>query len=117
MENKKKNMLSNIRFLALFGDMKEITVDKKYARYTDLTFEKDNKVYGFITEFDCYAKEIKQKTGAARKFCDYIYVVTNDTAKRKYIEDNIAKGTGIICYSDSFGLGMVWQELKNPICV
>lgn len=107
-------MLSVIRLWATSQDMEEITNDENYTYWTDIAFTKDNKIYGFITEFDRDAEKLKFKSVFVRDFCDYAYIVTDDENKKKYIEDNTVGGMGILCYSNAFGLGMTYQILKNP---
>ncbi len=112
MEEKKERMLSAVRFWTIPNGMEEIH-DEDYTDLTDLVFKKDEKIYGFITEFDRDEKMLKSKSKTARDFCDYIYIVTDDNAKRKYIQDNTVKGTGILCYGNSFGLGYIYQVLRE----
>ena len=46
--------------------------------------------------------------------CDYVYIVTDDSKKRKDLTDKIMDEYGLFCYSDSFGLGYVYQVFKEP---
>lgn len=112
MEEKKKKTLSSLRFWALSQGMEEVT-DEKYTYWTDIAFIKDNKIYGFITEFNLDTKGLKSMSKYAREFCDYIYIVTDDNAKRKYIADNTAKDAGIFCCGDIYGLGYVYLTLRE----
>lgn len=112
--DEKKNLLSAIRLWAISRGMYEITDDEDYTYWTDIAFKKENKIYGFITEFDRDAEKLKFKSVFVRDFCDYAYIVTYDESKKKYIKDNTIDGMGILCYSNAFGLGMTYQVLKEP---
>lgn len=107
-------LLGAIRLWALTQGMKEITDEEDYTYWTDITFRKEDKIYGFITEFDRDAEKLKFKSVFVRDFCDYAYIVTDDEGKKKYIEDNTADGLGILCFSDPFGFGMTYRVLKEP---
>ena len=112
--SKKEKLLGAIRLWVLTQGMKEITDEKYYTYWTDIAFKKEDKIYGFITEFDKNVEKLKFKSVFVRDFCDYAYIVTDDENKKKYIEDNTVDGMGILCYSNAFGLGMTYQILKNP---
>lgn len=47
--------------------------------------------------------------------CDIVYIVIDDNKLRREIQKYLPKHCGILCYSNSFGLGFLYQELKKPI--
>ncbi len=108
MEQKKKNMLTAIRFWAISEGMEETETDT-----FDLLFKKEDKVYGFITEFDRNKPELKMLIEAVISDSDHLYIVTDDNGKRRELIKTIPKRCGILCYGNSFGLGNVYQVLKE----
>lgn len=112
MNDKNKNLLSAIWLWAISEGMEEIT-EKEYTFGADLTFKKADKFYGFITEPDRTKEELTEKSSALSAFYDYVYIATNDPQKKSYIEENTKKGIGIICDSNPFGLGQLFQILKE----
>ena len=112
MENKKERLLNAVWMWALSEGMDEIA-EKEYTFGADRTFKKADKFYGFITEPDRSSEELKSKTDSLKCFYDYIYIVTNDRNKKKYIEENSITGVGIICDSNPFGLGQLFEVLKE----
>lgn len=113
IKDEKSNMLSAIRFWAIEQNMEEIFDDESYRYWTDIAFKKDDKIIGFITEFDRDDKLLMSKMVFSRDFCDYIYIVTDDSKKRTILNEKIMPEHGIWCYSNSFGLGMTYQILKT----
>ena len=111
LPEKKKRMLNAIRLWCLSEGLEEINDNTNF--YTDITFEKCGKTTGFIFEFDKDENLLKNKIATAESVCDYIYVVIDDSKKRKETADKIPKECGIWCYSDSSGLGYVYQVLKE----
>ncbi len=111
MQEKKERMLNAIRLWCLTKGLEEIDDNKNY--YTDIAFKKDEKATGFIFEFDKDEKLLKSKITNAKSVCNYIYVVIDDSKKRKEISDKIPKDCGIWGYSNSFGVGYVCQVLKS----
>lgn len=110
--NKKELLLGAVWFWAISQDMMEIE-DKKYIFGADRAFVKDNKCYAFITEIDRTPEELKKQSASLRHFYHYIYVVTDDRKKKKYIEETAMKGVGIVCDSNPFGLGQIFEVLKE----
>lgn len=114
MNDKKKKMLSAIRLWAISQGMDEIVGNESH---TDIAFKKENRIYGFITEFDRDAEKLKSTSVFVRDCCDYVYIVTDDANKKTYIEENTVGNMGIVCYSNRFGLGMVYQVLKEATVI
>ena len=85
---------------------------KKYLFGADRAFIKNKKTYAFLTEIDKTPEELKTQTKALKLFYDYIYIVTNDRQKRKNIEETAIKGVGIMCNSNPYGLGQMFEVLK-----
>ena len=114
MKNKKGRMLDAIRLWCLNNGLDEITDNESYYYHTDIAFKKDGKITGFILEFDKDDEQLMFKMVFSRSLCDYVYVVTDDSKKRKDLTDKIMDEYGLFCYSDSFGLGYVYQVFKEP---
>jgi hypothetical protein len=109
---KKEMLLGAIRLWAVAEGMDEIE-DEKYTFGADKAFIKDKKTYAFLTEIDKTSEELKMQTATLKCFYDYIYVITNDRQKRKCIEETTIKGVGIMCNSNPFGLGQMFEVLKQ----
>ena len=111
LPEKKERMLNAIRLWCLSEGLEEISDNE--CCYTDIIFEKDGKSTGFIFEFDKDEELLKNKIATAKSVYNYLYVVIDDSKKQKEIVDKIPKEYGILCYSDSFGLGYAYQVLKE----
>lgn len=111
---KKERMMNAIRLWCIEQGLNEITDNESYYYHTDIAFTKDNKITGFIFEFDKDDEQLMFKMVFSRSICDYVYVVTDDSKKRKELSDKIMDECGLLCYSNSFGLGYVYQVLKKP---
>ena len=114
MNDKKKNMLSNVKFWAMTCEMEELENEEEYIYWMDAVFKKDGKVYGFIIETEPCSENLKLRSFHVQNLCDYVYVVIDDSGKRQYAEEHLPPEVGILCYSNAFGLGMVWQEMRKP---
>ena len=115
VKNKKEHMLNAIRLWSINNGLEEITDNESYYFHTDVAFKKDGKITGFILKFDKDDEQLMLKMVSSRILCDYIYVVTDDNSRnRKEISDKIMDEYGMLCYSDSFGLGYVYQVFKEP---
>ena len=68
--------------------------------------------YNFITEFDKTSEELL--TVISNSKSNYIYIVTDDNAKRRELIKIIPEYCGIFCNSNPFGLGMLTQILREP---
>ena len=109
-ENKVR--ISNaIRLWCFTEGLEEIIDNENY--FTNIAFRNEGKTTGFIFEFDKGEELLINKIASAKSVCDYIYVVIDDSKKRKETLDKIPKECGIWCYSDSFGLGFIYQLLKE----
>lgn len=111
---KKERMMNAIRLWCIEQGLNEITDNESYYYHTDIAFTKDNKITGFIFEFDKDDEQLILKMVFSRSICDYVYVVTDDSKNRKELYDKIMDEYGLLCYSNSFGLGYVYQVLKEP---
>lgn len=109
---KKEMLLGAVWLWAVSQGMDEIE-DEKYLFGADRAFIKDKKTYAILTEIDKSAKELKTQTATLKSFFDYVYVIINDRQKRKYIEETAIKGVGIMCDSNPFGLGQMFEILKQ----
>ena len=110
--SKKEMLLGAVWLWAVSQGMDEIE-DEKYIFGADKAFIKDKKAYAFLTEIDKTPEELKKQTATLKSFYDYIYIATNDRHKRKYIEETAIKGVGIMCDSNPFGLGQIFEVLKE----
>ena len=110
--SKKERLLNAAATWALLEGMEEIT-DKNYIFGADKAFVKNNKCYAFLSEIDLSPEELKAKVDSLSYFYNYIYIATNDRKKKKYIESNAIKGVGIVCDSNPFGLGQIFEVLKE----
>ena len=110
--SKKEMILGAVWLWAVSQGMDEIE-DEKYTFGADKAFIKDKKTYAFLTEIDKTSEELKMQTAALKSFYDYVYIITNDRQKRKYIEETAIKGVGIMCDSNPFGLGQMFEVLKQ----
>ncbi len=108
--DKKKLKLDTVRLWCLTTGYEETNDEIEVA---DLSFIKNGYRTSFITEFDKTSEELKKQTAVLKSFYDYIYIVTNDRQKRKYIEETAIKGVGIMCSSNPFGLGQMFEVLKE----
>lgn len=114
MDTKKQKMLCAVKLWAISQGMEEIIDDESYRYWTDIAFKKGDAVVGFITEFDCDDETLMSKMVFPRNFCHYIYIVTDDSKKRDELIKKILPEYGILCYSDPYGLGFLYQILKKP---
>ena len=110
MNNERKNMLSVVLFWALGEGM---SVEASEVSSDVLVAEKRGRKIAFITEFDRSKDELFECI--AKNKSDFIYVVTNDNAKRRELLKVIPDYCGILCHGNPFGLGMITQILKEPI--
>lgn len=94
-------------------------IEKGYEEITDgcrcyMSFKMCGRRLGFIFEFDKTAEELKALTEAVKNEYSFIYTVINDLKKRSEVIKLIPPEYGIFCYSDSFGLGFVYQIFREP---
>lgn len=109
----KERMLSAIRLWCLKQGLEEITDNESYYYHTDIAFKKDGKITGFILEFDKNDEQLMFKMVFSGSLCDYVYVVTDNLKKCKDLADKIMDKYGLLCYSDSFGLGYTYQLFRE----
>ena len=76
--DKKYNLICAVRIWALLQGMEVTTIDE-----IDLALKKDDSIYGFIIEPDRTEQELKTLVKDAFSKCNYVYVVTDDNAKRR----------------------------------
>lgn len=114
MADKKQTILSTVMIWAMWQGMVDITDDEEYRYHTDSRFEKDGKIIGFITEFDREGEELRNEAVKAKEFCDYVYIVVDDIKKSETIKNSTPTFCGILCYSNPYGLGYIFQVLREP---
>ena len=107
-------MMNAIRLWCTEQGLNEITDNDAYYYYTDIAFTKEDKITGFIFEFDKDDEKLEFKMIFSKDICNYVYVVTDDSKKQKELLDKIMDEYGLLCYSNSFGLGYVYQIFKEP---
>lgn len=106
---KKERMLNAIRLWCLSEGLEEINKERSCD---DLIFIKEGHHYGFITEFDKTSEELL--VAIANSKSNYIYILTDDNAKRRKLIKVIPEYCGIFCDSNPIGLGMLMQILRKP---
>ena len=106
---KKERMLNAVRLWCLTNEYEEITDETKIA---DLSFIKNGYRTSFIMEFDKTSEELLKVISNSKS--NYIYIVTDDNAKRRELIKVIPEHCGIFCDSNPFGLGMLTQILREP---
>lgn len=106
---KKERMLNAVRLWCLSEGLEEIN---KESQSDDLIFIKEGHHYGFITEFDKTIEELLMAISNSKS--NYIYIVTDDNAKRRKLIKVLPEYCGIFCDSNPFGLGMLTQILREP---
>ena len=107
--NKKKLKLDAVRLWCLTTGYKEINNETENA---DLSFIKNGYRTNFITEFDKTSEELLMAVSNSKS--NYIYIVTDDNAKRHELIKVLPEYCGIFCNSNPFGLGMLTQILREP---
>lgn len=110
MADEKKLMKNAVRLWCIEKGYEEITD----GGCCDMTFEISGKRLGFIFEFDKTAEELKALAEAVKNEYSFIYAVINDSRKRRGVIKLIPPEFGIFCYSNSFGLGFVYQIFREP---
>ena len=107
--DKKKLKLDTVRLWCFTTGYEEINDEVESA---DLNFNKKGYRTSFITEFDKTREELL--TAISNSKSNYIYIVTDDNAKRCELIKVIPPYCGIFCDSNLFGLGMLTQILREP---
>ena len=107
--DKKKLKLAAVRLWCLTTGYEEINNETENA---DLSFIKNGYRTSFITEFDKVNEELLMSISNSKS--NYIYIVTDDNAKRRELIKLLPEYCGIFCNSNPFGLGMLTQILKEP---
>ena len=107
--NKKNNIIDAVKIWTWNDGFKE---DENAKTGADLTVKKDGQQICFITDFDKTKAELLKTIKKVNN--GYVYVVTDDNANRRKLIKYIPKHCGILCYSNPFGFGFIYQVLKNP---
>lgn len=107
--NKKDNMINAVKMWAWNDGYFDAENTQTNA---DLTFKKGDKQTCFITDFDKTKAELLKTIKKVN--AGYVYVVTDDNANRRKLIKFIPKHCGILCYSNPFGFGYLYQVLKKP---
>ena len=80
----------------------------------NICFAKNQKTTTFILETNKSWAELLTCIYEATEKYDYIFVVINDSSKRRELIKNIPKFCGVFCNSNAFGLGQVTQIFRYP---
>lgn len=80
----------------------------------DICFVKEGKITNFIPELNRSKEELLCCIHKSREKYDYIYLVINNSSKRSKLEKFLPDYCGIICFSNSFGLGNTTQIFRKP---
>ena len=80
----------------------------------NICFAKNQKTTTFILETNKSRNELLTCIYEAKQKYDYIFVVINDSSKRRELIKNIPKFCGVFCNSNAFGLGQVTQIFRYP---
>lgn len=81
----------------------------------DICFIKEGKITNFIIVSNKSKEDLLTCIHKAKSRYDYIYVVINDSSKRKELAKIIPEFCGIFCDSNAFELGQVTQIFREPI--
>ena len=111
MTDEKRHMANAVRLWCIENGYEEITDG---GGRCDISFKMCGRRLGFIFEFDKTAEELKALAEAVKNEYSFIYTVINDSKKRSEVIKLIPPKCGIFCYSDSFGLGFVYQIFREP---
>ena len=106
---KKRHMANAVRLWCIEKGYEEITEGGR----CDISFKMCGRRLGFIIEFDKTAEELKALAEAVKNEYSFIYAVINDSRKRREVIKLIPPEFGIFCYSNSFGLGFVYQIFRE----
>ena len=79
----------------------------------DATFSKNRETTGFIFEFDKTVNEMLSCIEKAKEKVQYIYIVIDDDSKYQRLKKILPEFCGIFCNSNTFGLGMVTQIMRQ----
>lgn len=100
---KRECILDSVRRWVECNGYQEITDDESYNFYTDIAFQKGNRVTGFL--LIAHENEIKLngRIAFARSLCDYIFVINCNTSTPSEFEELIPNEFGILSYvKDSY---------------
>lgn len=87
---------------------------KEVLNEGEICFNKEGKITSFILEFDKSKEDLLLSINKAKSKYDYIYVVIDDSSKRRELEKIVPEYCGIFCYSNAFGNGNVIQIFREP---
>lgn len=79
-----------------------------------ICFTENQKTTAFILETNKSRAELLTCINEAAEKYDCIFVVINDSSKRRELIKNIPKFCGVFCNSNAFGLGQVTQIFRYP---
>lgn len=108
MDNKKQGLISSIKFWFLTGGMDDVTDD---TQQDVLIAQKNGLKTTYIIEIDKTKDELLAAINNAKS--DFVYVVVDDNQKRRELVKFIPDHCGIFCYGNPYGLGGLYQVLKN----
>ena len=115
MELKKKRLLS-AAFIWALDKLSDPCFHDDAKSLAGLTFKKDDKTVGFLTEYDANTEnELSAKIIAASSSFPLIYMIFSDYKKADEFKKKAPSNCGILCYHNAYGMGFVYQVIKNLI--
>ena len=109
MTEKAKRLFWAVRLWAISQGMTEI--DTKPNQFNALFF-KNIFTTAFIPEVDKNQSDLLKCIESVKS--DFIYIVTDNSAKCRELVNVLPCHCGILCYSNPCGLGYTYQVLKQP---
>lgn len=107
--NAQLNRLRNIVWLWCISEGYEDVSTGK-----NICFAKKQKTTTFILETNKSRDALLTRIYEAKQKYDYVFVVINDSSKRREFIKNIPEFCGVFCDSNAFGLGQVTQVFRFP---
>ena len=107
--NEQLNRLRNIVWLWCISEGYE-----DVSTGESICFTKNQKTTTFILETNKSRDELLTCIYEATEKYDYIFVVINDSSKRRELIKSIPKFCGVFCDTNAFGLGQVTQIFRFP---
>lgn len=106
MKNEKqKRLLNAVKMWCMYHGFNETEKRKSSA---ELVFNNKEKTIGFILCDEENANSFSIETE-----CDLTYAVISDPEKRSAVQGKIPDTWGILCYGNPFGLGCLYQVLRE----
>ena len=105
MKEENKRLANAVRLWCLCRGYEEMENQKSPA---DLVFNCEEKTVGFLICDEQADGSFPHETG-----CDLTYSVINNPENRSAVHKKIPAAWGILCYGNPFGLGYLYQVLRE----